>query len=377
MKNRRKGFTVVELLIILCVIAILAAVLIPYFSDLIGRAEDAAASYNAHAERYEQFLTEPIATTLASEPEPTIIETAAPETAPAPTEPPLPEPYEQVKRWNAILSASERTHPTMHDALTEVADGEENIPDIVNALFAAEAAAAQTAETPIIVWDQENDRFTVVTEKTSETVRFHSAPDEPLTELTTTFAYRLWRVYNEDTESPFDNSQRYNPYTVDVYSIYWAASAAPESLVNATKFYVGFDMGLWIPTMQIKICMKANHTQIDCADIPTIIFRTNGETCCCYHGVSTVAHFGEATTLNLANDMTGKNSFKYHESGTFTSLSWDDIGTLKHFTIVLDEGCELIDDQIKCLKDMGSKKNRLNIEDNRNGETTDDPESSL
>jgi len=38
MKNRKKGFTIVELVIVIAVIAILAAVLIPTFSDLIKKA---------------------------------------------------------------------------------------------------------------------------------------------------------------------------------------------------------------------------------------------------------------------------------------------------------------------------------------------------
>ena len=42
-KNNRKGFTTVELVIVIAVIAILATVLIPTFSGLIGKANDSAA----------------------------------------------------------------------------------------------------------------------------------------------------------------------------------------------------------------------------------------------------------------------------------------------------------------------------------------------
>ena len=42
-KNNRKGFTTVELVIVIAVIAILATVLIPTFSSLIGKANDSAA----------------------------------------------------------------------------------------------------------------------------------------------------------------------------------------------------------------------------------------------------------------------------------------------------------------------------------------------
>lgn len=39
-KNNRKGFTITELVIVIAVIAILAAVLIPTFSGIIGKAND-------------------------------------------------------------------------------------------------------------------------------------------------------------------------------------------------------------------------------------------------------------------------------------------------------------------------------------------------
>lgn len=41
-KNTRKGFTITELVIVIAVIAILAAVLIPTFSGIIGKASDSA-----------------------------------------------------------------------------------------------------------------------------------------------------------------------------------------------------------------------------------------------------------------------------------------------------------------------------------------------
>ena len=41
-RKKRNGFTIVELVIVIAVIAILAAVLIPTFSSLINRANEAA-----------------------------------------------------------------------------------------------------------------------------------------------------------------------------------------------------------------------------------------------------------------------------------------------------------------------------------------------
>lgn len=45
--NRKKGFTIVELVIVIAVIAILAAVLIPTFSNVIDKAKDSAALSDA------------------------------------------------------------------------------------------------------------------------------------------------------------------------------------------------------------------------------------------------------------------------------------------------------------------------------------------
>lgn len=47
MKNNRKGFTITELVIVIAVIAILAAVLIPTFSSLISKANNSAALQEA------------------------------------------------------------------------------------------------------------------------------------------------------------------------------------------------------------------------------------------------------------------------------------------------------------------------------------------
>lgn len=56
MKNNRKGFTTVELVIVIAVIAILAAVLIPTFTGLIEKANDSAALQTARA-AYTKYMT--------------------------------------------------------------------------------------------------------------------------------------------------------------------------------------------------------------------------------------------------------------------------------------------------------------------------------
>ena len=56
-KLNKKGFTIVELVIVIAVIAILAAVLIPTFSGVIEKAQKSANDQDA-ANTYKQLLTE-------------------------------------------------------------------------------------------------------------------------------------------------------------------------------------------------------------------------------------------------------------------------------------------------------------------------------
>ena len=55
--NTKKGFTIIELVIVIAVIGILAAVLIPTFSGVIEKANESAAMQAARNE-YELFLAE-------------------------------------------------------------------------------------------------------------------------------------------------------------------------------------------------------------------------------------------------------------------------------------------------------------------------------
>ena len=56
-KNNRKGFTIVELVIVIAVIAILAAVMIPTFSGIVGKAQKSGAEQqfmNAYKEAVDE-----------------------------------------------------------------------------------------------------------------------------------------------------------------------------------------------------------------------------------------------------------------------------------------------------------------------------------
>ena len=56
-KSNKKGFTIVELVIVIAVIAILAAVLIPTFSNVVEKANDSKAMQQARI-AYENYLAE-------------------------------------------------------------------------------------------------------------------------------------------------------------------------------------------------------------------------------------------------------------------------------------------------------------------------------
>lgn len=68
-KNNRKGFTIVELVIVIAVIAILAGVLIPTFAGIVEKAKKNAALQEA-TNAYKVFLSETEDADISSEEDP-------------------------------------------------------------------------------------------------------------------------------------------------------------------------------------------------------------------------------------------------------------------------------------------------------------------
>ena len=65
-KNNRKGFTIVELVIVIAVIAILATVLVPTFGDVIASAKEKAAMQEAK-NLYTQYVAETVETAVPAD----------------------------------------------------------------------------------------------------------------------------------------------------------------------------------------------------------------------------------------------------------------------------------------------------------------------
>ena len=148
MKKNRKGFTIVELVIVIALIAILAAVLIPTFSNVIN---------NAH------------------ESNDTIM----------------------VKNLNTILNAEEvkgNRADTMQEALDQAEEGGYKVEKLT------------PASTGDILWDQKSNRFLLVNKKGEVVFRDESVTDEP---DFTNKAYLYWKI-TKNAES--DKAKGYSLY---------------------------------------------------------------------------------------------------------------------------------------------------------------------
>ena len=151
MKNlKKKGFTIVELVIVIAVIAILSAVLIPTFSNLIRKANVSADT-------------------------------------------------QLVKQLNQALAVEEvenGKNATMHDALETVKEYGFDVTKI--------NAKANLNE---ILWDSKNNIFVYYNDETKKIEYIpNSQPEDEITNVD------LWKIYNDEDDTPAKDAQVYSIY---------------------------------------------------------------------------------------------------------------------------------------------------------------------
>ena len=149
-RNSKKGFTIVELIIVIAVIAVLAAVLIPTFSNLIQKANEAKD------------------TALVSD-------------------------------LNKGLKMSGKSFTTMHEALQAV---EENVGINVAKISAAEIHSE-------ILWDSANNCFVYL--KSGDTKPTY-IPDSQKTTISEGESYKYWQILDKESDIPAASAQKYSIY---------------------------------------------------------------------------------------------------------------------------------------------------------------------
>ena len=149
-RNSKKGFTIVELIIVIAVIAVLAAVLIPTFSNLIQKANEAKD------------------TALVSD-------------------------------LNKGLKMSGKNFTTMHEALQAV---EENVGINVAKISAAEIHSE-------ILWDGANNCFVYL--KSGATTPTY-IPDSQKTNISEGESYKYWQILDKESDIPAPSAQKYSIY---------------------------------------------------------------------------------------------------------------------------------------------------------------------
>ena len=232
LKLNKKGFTIVELVIVIVIVAILAAVLIPTFIGLI-RAANTSADI--------QLVT-------------------------------------NLNKALAMQEALDGKNATMQNALDDALANGYDMPKLT-----------PTSEGNDIVWNQEDDRFALVTkvEGGSLSVIYDRENKDGKT-VVAADVYKFWKIYDEKTGFP----------TEQTYSIYWAGTSAPESFSGNVS--VGVDTG--------KCSFDISYTSTAVQDV---IFRTNGGTLTVDNKTdgSHQTHYG---TLTKADITTASNCFITH-----------------------------------------------------------------
>ena len=237
----RKGFTVIELVIVIAVIGILSSILIPTFIMLHGKAEAAS---------NESFVRN-INTQLA------------------------------MNEADPKIGKSK----TMNDAV-QTAKG---------------MGFDVTKITPYngndIIWDQQADRFAIVTSDFIEHRDIEHVVYKDGTFDINRPTHKLWKIYGA-----MPTTQNYSIYARED----WNATGAIDDLM------VGFDAGEVIGIPSIEFI--GNGTQKD------LLLRTNGSTLTVNAPGASVHHYSFATAVDV-NDV---DSSTYHEHGTVGRLKYAD-----------------------------------------------------
>ena len=232
LKLNKKGFTIVELVIVIVIVAILAAVLIPTFIGLI-RAANTSADI--------QLVT-------------------------------------NLNKALAMQEALDGKNATMQNALDDALANGYDMPKLT-----------PTSEGNDIVWNQEDDRFALVTKVEGGSLNvIYDRENKDGKTVVAADVYKFWKIYDEKTGFP----------TEQTYSIYWGGTNALESFSGNVS--VGVDTG--------KCSFDISYTSTAVQDV---IFRTNGGTLTVDNKTdgSHQTHYG---TLTKADITTASNCFITH-----------------------------------------------------------------
>ncbi len=254
LKLNKKGFTIVELVIVIVIVAILAAVLIPTFIGLI-RAANTSADI--------QLVT-------------------------------------NLNKALAMQEALDGKNATMQNALDDALANGYDMPKLT-----------PTSEGNDIVWNQEDDRFALVTKVEGGSLNvIYDRENKDGKTVVAADVYKFWKIYDEKTGFP----------TEQTYSIYWGGTNALESFSGNVS--VGVDTG--------KCSFDISYTSTAVQDV---IFRTNGGTLTVDNKTdgSHQTHYG---TLTKADIKTASNCFITH--GQIAALE------LKAGKAIADKGGYLI-----------------------------------
>lgn len=147
-KAKKKGFTIVELVVVIAVIAVLAAVLIPTFSNIVKKAQKSSDT-------------------------------------------------QLVRNLNTALALDDKEHKTMQSALDAAKEGGFDVGKINSKISENE-----------ILWDSKNDVFCYLNDDRVEYVPNSVEAEKKLPAND----YRLWKIYGADETIPAASEQKYSIY---------------------------------------------------------------------------------------------------------------------------------------------------------------------